>query len=128
MATVVNSIGSFVFISMSPTPPTNKIRTKIETRQGVDGFSVWKEATRGQIWQCRTAVDVANFTVGQALVQLYEDAVGGAPVALVYANLGYGNVIIKDVNAMVQTQLLGIGGTAGTSGALVRATWQLLIP
>lgn len=113
---------------MSPTPPTSRTRLKIETRQGVDGFSVWKEAVRGQIWQCRTAVDAPTFADGQVLVAQYQAAVGSDPVALVYANASYGNVIIKDVQADVGTQLAGVGGLNVVSQAIVRATWQLLIP
>lgn len=127
MATIVHSIGTFSFLTMTPAPPTRRVRSMVETRNGSDGFSIWKESIRGEAHQCQTVVDTGTFAAAQTLKALYEAACGGDKVPLIYAGVTYPDVYIKDVRANIRTQLIGIGGLNPPSQALLVATWQLLI-
>lgn len=122
----LNQIGNFAFISLSPAPPTRKRRTFVESRAGVDGFAIWYEATRGELWNSRSVVDVGSFTVAQGIKAQYEASVGTI-VGVIYENLPYPNMLVKDVDVRIRSQLFGIGGTASSPQAIVTANWTLIV-
>ena len=122
----VNQIGSYGFISLSPVPPVRKRRTFVESRAGVDGFAIWYEATRGEIWTPRSFVDVESFILAQGIKNQYEGIVGTV-VSVTYEDLLYPDMLVKDVQVRLRSQLHGIGGTAASPKALVVADWTLII-
>lgn len=127
MPTIVHSLDTQLFIQMSPAPPSRKQRLLIESRAGVDSFAFWQDAIRGQIYRPVTIRDTSTHALAQVLKNAYEGLVGGDPVPLVYADITYPDVIVKDVEVTISDQLIGIGGFNATVGALVRARWELVI-
>jgi hypothetical protein len=128
MPTLQHSIGPFAFLTMTPVPPIRRKRLTIETRPGADGYSVWLDGTRGEIWRPETVIDIASHSLGQTLKAQYEAACGSNPLPVVYAGRLYANAIIKDVQVRITDQLMGVGGFSSPfSRALVRATWDILI-
>lgn len=128
MPTLQHSIGSFAFLTMTPVPPTRRKRLTVETRPGADGYSIWLDGTRGELWRPETVIDIFSHALAQQLKANYEAACGSNPVPVVYAGVLYNNAVIRDVQVQIQDQLMGVGGFASPlSRALVRATWDILI-
>ncbi|TXH41654.1 MAG: hypothetical protein E6Q97_37090 [Desulfurellales bacterium] len=130
-----HQLGPFQFLSMRPCPPTRRRRLVVETRPGSNGFAVWIDGTRGELWRPETVVDVPSQWEGQILKAQYEAACGSDPVVLQYAvdfenpfeTQTWPDVIIKDVEVEIRDQLIGIGGFNHEVGALVYARWEILI-
>lgn len=127
MPTIIHSIGDFYFISMTPCPPLRRRKVFTETRAGVDGYAVWYDAVRGEVWRPRTVVDAPSFYGGELLKEQYELACGQDPVPIVYANSQYPRAVIKDVQVHIRAQQFGIGGYNAIAKALVYANWDILI-
>lgn len=127
MALFEYSIGTFNFIDMKPVPPTPKQRLIVETRAGVDGMSIWKDATRGEVYRPRTVVDVADHDAAIALIEDYEEAVGGAPLVVTYYDTAYTAMVVLDVKCRIVDQIIGVGGLDGSPEALVIADWELIV-
>ena len=123
---IQHSIGPFRFLNLTPCPPSEKLRVFTETRNGVDGFATWWEATRGEVYRPATVVDQVNNQIAQELKRNYEDWIGSV-VTVVYAGVPYPNFLIKDVSATIQDAVMGIGGVNSVVGALVEARWDLLL-
>ena len=123
---IMNSIGSHDFISMKPVPPKAKRRLMVETRPGVDGFGVWVDATRGEVYRPMTVRDVQSHGKAMELKEDYEDLVGTTQT-LTYADRTFPNVIVLDVKVEIIDIVYGVGGFVVNPQALVKANWDLLI-
>lgn len=122
-----HSIGFFSFLNMTPVPPRRRKRLMVETRAGADGYAIWLDGTRGEVYRPETVVDVGSHAFAQIVKRNYEDMVGSNPVTLVHAGVVYPNCVIKDVQAQIFDQFMGVGGFSLVPRALVRANWELLI-
>ena len=123
---ILHRIGTFNFIQLIPVPPRRKRRVFTETRPGVDGFAMWYEAERGEVWQPTSIVDAQTHTLAQNLKSQYEDAVSQF-VDVTYADLAYPKMLIQDVEVQIQDQVYGQGGYAVNTRALVVAQWTMLV-
>ena len=121
-----SSIGTFTFIQMSSQPVSAGQQLQPETKAGVAGVGWWKLGSKGTEYQVQTLVDVANYSTAVALVASYKGAQDAGALAVVYGGVAIGNVIVLSVEGDAQAIARGFGGTAGTSTAIVRATWRLI--
>lgn len=130
-----HQLGPFKFLAMRPCPPTRRRRVMVETRPGANGFNVWLDGYRGELWRPETVVDVKSHWDGQKLKAEYEAACGQNPVDLYYTvdsenpfdGQVWPRVIIKDVEVDIRDQIIGVGGFNHDVGALVYARWDILI-
>lgn len=121
-------LGPFTFINLT-VPVGLKERITRDVRSGVDGTTLWKTGKRGEPFPCVSVTDPANVAAAGVLLAEYQEAVGEL-LDLTWAGIHVAGVkfAVLDVlpfpNGMHAT-LLGIGGTGGTSEALLRAQWVL---
>jgi len=121
-----SSIGTFTFVQMSSQPVSAGQQLQPETKAGVDGVGFWKLGSKGTEYQVQTLVDVANYSTAVALVANYKTAQNAGALAVVYGGVALGNVIVLSVDPKAEAVAHGQGGLAGTSRAIVRATWRLV--
>jgi hypothetical protein len=121
-----SSIGSFTFVQMSTQPVSAGQQLQPETKAGVDGVGFWKLGSKGTEYQVQTLVDVADYSTAVALAASYKAAQNAGALAIVYGGVSLGNVLVLSVEGDAQAIARGFGGTAGTSLAVVRATWRLI--
>lgn len=123
------SIGGIAFVEFSdPTGALKRRMAELETRSGVPYHSLWIHSERGQETPLRAFVDVADAAAGVSKLQELYDLVGTA-VAIVWAGVEFPNLfdVVRveplsqgEING-VQVIAIGVGGTQGTSSAVVRA-------
>lgn len=125
-------IGPFEFINLSKLPsyPT-KLLTR-ETRPGQDGVTLWLGGKVAPVQVLQSVVDCSTLADAEAELRAYENLVGAGPVDVVWAGRNQGGVkaIVGGVMPLeegVHAMVIGIGGTKGTSEAMLRAAWLLHI-
>jgi hypothetical protein len=120
-----SAFGAYDFVQMSrrPAAPTQKI--VLESRAGVAGNAAWSTGVRSDPQQIQTLRDVGTYSDAVTLCATYENLVGTV-VSITYggAVLGY-TALVLAVEAQPEAVALGVGGIAGSSAALVRATWTI---
>jgi hypothetical protein len=121
-------LGPFAFINLT-VPVGLKERLARDVRSGVDGVTFWKTGKRGEPFSLLSVTDVANVAAAGVLLDGYHEAVGEL-LDLTWAGLPIQGVqfLVLDVLPLPQgmhATLLGIGGTGGTSEALLRCQWIL---
>ena len=122
-------LGAFDFIDLT-VPVGLKERIARDVRSGVDGVTFWQTGQRGEPFLCESFVDVASLAAAEALLTEYHNAVGGDPLEMLWGgSLVHGvRFLVLDVLPHprgMHAILQGIGGTAGTSQAVLRALWLL---
>jgi len=129
-----HKLGEFKFLSMRPVPPTRRRRLITETRAGSDGFNVWVDGTRGEVWEPETVVDTPSQWDAQILKAQYEAAIGSyVELQYVHDTLNpfdaevWPKVILLDVMCDIRDQIIGVGGFNHDVGALLLARWTILI-
>lgn len=123
------AIGDFTFINLSRvfTRPTEQLAR--EVRPGVDGTTFWQTGKRAEPMQVASVVDVESVTAAQTLFAEYENQVGQIlPVTWAGVLRTNTQAVILRVDPLdegLHATVLGIGGTLGSSHAMLRALWTL---
>jgi hypothetical protein len=125
-------IGPFEFINLTRLPSFPTTHLTREVRPGADGVTLWKHGKTAEPLVVESVVDVATMADAIALLRSYETIVGTAPVDLVFADNtlpGVQAVVggVMPLEGGVHAMVIGIGGTKGSSAAMVRAAWLLHI-
>lgn len=128
---MLNSIGQFVFLMLSPAPEIIRRELAVIARQGVDGIALMRTGIRGRPFTVRTGVDAENAIDAQAALANYQGLIGADPVNVVYAGLdyaAYGCVYaVRDIRPFPVKGMLGAaGGLFPPSFAWVEAEWTLI--
>lgn len=121
-------IGLFEFLDL-PYPGRAARVVETETRPGLPYHSAWITGFRHEPQTLTLVADVATVVAGDLLFRQYRASIGtqlpitwaGSMWPHMYDIL---NVELADESA-VRRIILGVGGTAGTSGALVYSTWTV---
>lgn len=122
----LSSIGTNTFLSMSGQPVPAGQQLQPETKAGVDGIGWWKLGSKGTEYTVETIADCATFAAAVSAAAGYKAAQNAGPLAIVYGGQSCGNVLVLSVEAKAEAIAHGQGGIAGTSQAIVRATWRLI--
>lgn len=121
-----NVLAGYTFIRMSR-PPDRRKNITFEAYNGVDDFTVWYDATRGDAIQIETLSVFDSFVNADAACAAYEALQGTGPHDLTYENDPRTfRVIIQRVFATPKAIILGIGGNVDPARAQVRAIWQVV--
>jgi hypothetical protein len=121
-----SSIGTNTFIKMTGQPVLAGQQLQPETKAGVAGVGWWKLGSKGTEYTVETLRDFDTFANAVAAAATYKAAQDAGALAIVYGGVGLGNVIVLSVEATAEAVAHGQGGLAGTSTAIVRATWRLI--
>ena len=97
-----------------------------ETKAGTDGVGWWKLGSKGVEYSVETFVDVDTVANAVALPASYKAARNAGALAIVYAGVALGNVLVLDVQGNAKAIARGFGGLAGISEATVEAQWRLI--
>ena len=122
------SIGLFDFIDLSRPPSGPKFELEREVRPGVEGVTFWSLGRRSAPYTLTSVRDCEDISEALNTLAAYQGAVGSGPLALVWAGVPQGQVIVHDVEPLdggAQATLLAIGGVLGTSRAILRCAWTL---
>lgn len=124
-------IGQFEFINLSRAFSKPTMLLEREVRIGSPGVTFWRVGPRCEPFTLVSVVDVATVQAGEALLQAYEELVGGDPVPVAWGGVQRADIlcVIHDVQPLdegIHAVLLGIGGTlGGPSYGLCRAVWTV---
>lgn len=122
------SIGIFEFVNLSRPPSTRMFQTEREVRPGVEGVTFWGLGRRSSPYQLTSVRDCIDVYDALQTLANYEAAAGLDPLLLTWGGTQWGLVFIHDVvpldNGLYAT-LLGVGGTLGTSRAMLHCVWTL---
>ena len=121
-----SSIGNLSFLSMSGQPQPAGQQLQPETKAGVAFVGWWKLGSKGTEYSVETMVDVNTFAAAVSLATTYKAAQDAGALAIVYGGVSLGNVLVLSVDAKAEAIAHGQGGLAGTSKAIVRASWRLI--
>ena len=121
-----SSIGTLTFLSMTGQPVTAGQQLQAESKAGVAYVGWWKMGIKGTEYSVETIRDVDTFANAVALAATYKLAQNSGALAIVYGGVSLGNVLVLRVDAKAESVAHGQGGLAGTSQAIVRASWGLI--
>lgn len=110
---------------MHPRPQGAQEGIVLESRAGAAGHAAWKTGSRGESITVETLADVSSYANAVTLCGSYE-AAAGSLLACTMGGASVGTYLVTRVNATPEAIVLGVGGLAGQSRALVRATWHLV--
>lgn len=119
------ALGAFSFLTMNPRPQGAQEGIVLESRAGAAGHAAWKTGSRGESITVETVVDVSTYAAAVTLCGQYE-AAAGSLLACTMGGNAVGTYLVTRVNATPEAIVLGVGGIAGQSYAMVRATWHLV--
>ena len=127
---ITDGTNSFTFIRISTMPSTARNQISLQSRDGVDGHSVWNTGSRGVPEVISTIVDLANVGAGETAFDAY-CALIGSVVEITYAGQlrpnKYDVLDVRPVPDGLRAITLGVGGVSGGSiGALLIAEWTVI--
>lgn len=135
------SLGPFTFKVLesvsgrggAPTLP--QVHTEIVQRPGVEGTAFIDLASKGDVFQMRSLIDVTSEANAMALISAYRAVVGNQKLAMVWrdndydATHGVKFVAVGVTDDRIQVMSCITGGlnvTAGQSGFIVEVIWHLV--
>ena len=120
----INQIGAFRFLTMSNEPMLKQKQLIIEARAGIDGYSAWLEASRGEPTPIFTAADTANYEQDR---WNYVQSIGSVVPVIFDGVLVPGNFLILEVTPRKRSLLFGRQVIAtSTPNAIISAQWTLV--
>ncbi len=127
----MDSIGPYTFIRLDGNPEPPRSGVEVVARAGVNGVGVYYTGRRGAPFTMRSTADFASLEAARTEFTQYQTLVDQDPVDMVWTglNVGGNENCRYQVLAVRQVSLIavrGLGGRAGTSGATLRAEWDLI--
>jgi hypothetical protein len=121
-------IGLFEFISL-PYPIRAARVIEREIRPGLPYHSIWITGFRHEPKTFTLVTDVADLATGDYMFRSFRASIG-TQLPITWNGTMWPNMYdIIDVHegeeSAVQKIIMGVGGTAGTSGALIYSTWTV---
>ena len=113
------------FLSMNPQPPRRRVQLIVESRTGVNDYSVWTDASRSDNGTIQTVADTDDY---ERDARLYNSFIG-FPFDIFYdGHLLPDRYIIRNVQMTKTSLLFGKQIIAqAVPNAIIRATWDIFV-
>lgn len=123
-----SQIGSHVLINISSVPMAPQQDIVIESQAGVTGLTAWLTGNQGNKSSFTSVRDCSSLAAALAELAQYQLYPGLGPQIVKYGGVQLPFYVkVLDVQPVeVKKIVLGTGGIAGTSAAILRAKWTVM--